>query len=155
MRLFRQSEPVSWPPVFDRIAAAAAELLNPTARTRPIRVPVSLGELIDRITLLEIQSEHLPEGETLCGIRAELARLKAAGGRVLGSSDRLQLLTSKLRAANEALWQGKEKIRSSQPDGALDPRLVDLARSVRSQRDLRADLLRQIDQLLAKPSHLD
>src|SRR5262249_53346594 len=70
LRLFRQARPGDWDDVFERTASELRKLVEPTDRTPPIKTPwitveISPGELIDRITLLEIQSERLTDATDL------------------------------------------------------------------------------------------
>jgi hypothetical protein len=117
-------------------------------RKRPILIEVSPGELIDRITILEIKSERITEPARLGHVRAELGALQAACAQAIEPTEPLRLLTAELRAVNEALWQVEDEIRLCERAGDFGPRFVDLARSVYRQNDRRAALKRRITELI-------
>src|SRR5262249_8012245 len=102
MRLFRQKAAGDWEEVFERMAA---ELSCPGARRPlPFRVEVSPGELLDKITILEIKRERIGDPEKLRHVAAELAELEAACAGRLADSPELRRLRAELRRVNEALW---------------------------------------------------
>jgi hypothetical protein len=119
-----------------------------TTRTRQILVPISPGELIDKITILGIKSERIADAAKLRHVREELAALRTAGDQALATSDPLRALTAELRAVNEALWEVEDAIRLCERDQDFGPRFIELARSVYHQNDQRATLKRQINEVL-------
>jgi hypothetical protein len=109
------------------------------------RVPVSWGELLDKITILQIKSERISGGEARANVARELASLS----RVAGTALRLvKPLLEQLRAVNEELWEIEDKIREREADGDFGQRFVQLARSVYKKNDLRAAIKRHINQAL-------
>jgi tetratricopeptide (TPR) repeat protein len=148
MRLFRQTEPGNWQGVFDRMAAGVRQLIASADSSAPVMVAVSAGELIDKITILEIKSERITDAAKLAHVRAELAALRAARSQALAPSEPLEALTADLRAVNEALWQVEDEIRLCERNGDFGPRFIALARSVYQQNDRRAALKREINTLL-------
>src|SRR5262245_17662090 len=78
MRLFRQTRPGDWGAVFERMAGEARKLLGAAGRSRPVPVELAPGELIDRITILEIKSARVTDADKLHHVRAELAALVTA-----------------------------------------------------------------------------
>jgi hypothetical protein len=151
MRLFRQTEPGHWEPVFERIAREARQLQAVTTRTRPIRVEVPPGELLDKITILEIKSERFADAAQLRAVRAELAALEAVRAQALPQPEALTGLTAEPKAVNEASWQAKDEIRQCERDQDFGPHFIELARRLCRTRDCRAVLKRQIDDLLSAP----
>jgi hypothetical protein len=113
-----------------------------------VAVEVAPGELIDKITILEIKRERIADEGKQAHIRAELAALHAARDRALAASAELARLTAALRAVNEALWQVEDDIRQCERAGDFGPRFVELARSVYLRNDERAALKRQLNALL-------
>jgi Flp pilus assembly protein TadD len=148
MRLFRQTRRGDWSDVLERIAREAEKLLDQPAPGEPILVEVAPGELIDKITILEIKSERITEAAALEHVRAELAVLRAAHEEALEPSEALRALTAELKAVNTTLWEIEDEIRLCEARGDFGPRFVELARSVYQQNDRRAALKRQVNELL-------
>jgi len=113
-----------------------------------ILVEIAPGELLDKITILEIKRERLAQPDKRRNVEAELATLEAARARALPASEALGRLTAELKAVNEALWQIEDAIRLCERAGDFGPRFIELARSVYHQNDRRAALKRQINELL-------
>jgi hypothetical protein len=113
-------------------------------------VPVLVvpGELIDKITILEIKAERIGDPEKVRNVRTELETLRAARDRTILPSDELRLLTAELRTVNEALWDIEDEIRGCERAGDFGPRFVELARSVYQKNDQRAAIKRNINVLL-------
>jgi hypothetical protein len=148
MRLFRQTRPGQWEEVFERIAAALHRRLAAPAELRPITVEIAPGELIDKITILEIKSERINDAVKRQHVATELALLVAARDRAVPGSAELARLATELKAVNEALWEIEDAIRRSERDEDFGPRFVALARSVYRTNDRRAALKRQINERL-------
>jgi hypothetical protein len=148
MRLFRQKTLQDWATVFDKIAIELRKIVPNTIPTRSVLIEASPGELIDKITILEIKSERIADVVKLRNVRTELAALVVARDRAIVASERLAALTAELRSVNEALWTIEDDIRICERDGEFGPRFVELARSVYQQNDRRAATKRQINELL-------
>lgn len=155
LRLFRQKSRGDWQPVFREIEAELARLLDATARSRAPRarpgapsVPVSWGELVDKITILEIKSERLRDQRARANVARELALLAAVVDPELALSPELSARKADLRAVNETLWGIEDELRQREAAGRFDDGFVALARSVYRQNDRRANLKRQINELL-------
>jgi hypothetical protein len=117
------------------------------AEPAAVTVEVSPGELLDKITILEIKARRMTDPAKLRNVAAELGGL-AAARRVLPRSPALAELTAELRAVNETLWEVEDDIRRCEQAGDFGPRFVDLARSVYHTNDRRAALKRRINDLL-------
>ena len=76
MRLFRQTRRGVWSDVFEAMAAEIAELVERREGPRMPSAPCSLGELIDKITILRIKAEQIPESEKLANVQRELKLLE-------------------------------------------------------------------------------
>ena len=113
-----------------------------------IEVPIAPGELIDRITILEIKSERLDNPQALNNVRRELALLSATRDQHLPTSTQLTGLTSALKTINETLWVIEDDIRDCEREQDFGARFIELARSVYFSNDKRAALKKEINLLL-------
>jgi len=114
---------------------------------RVLLAEVSPGELIDKITILEIKAERIADAAKLANVRYALERLRATQRQELGPKAELAGLTVELKRANEALWEIEDEIRDCERAGDFGPRFVELARSVYRTNDRRAATKKAIDQL--------
>ena len=112
-----------------------------------VNVDVSAGELIDRITILQLKVRRLPR-ERRGDVKRELAAARITRDRLILASKRLDDLTEALRAANGQLWNIEEALRDCERTGQFGPRFVTLARAVYKTNDRRAALKRAVDRLL-------
>ncbi|MCM2475157.1 hypothetical protein HGO38_16885 [Rhizobium sp. CG5] len=109
-----------------------------------IEVPVSWGELIDKITILQIKAERIEDGEKRANVRRELVLLTEKLAPVEGHGG-VQDIMGELRAVNTSLWTIEDEIRDCEHAGDFGERFVSLARSVYVTNDRRADLKRKIN----------
>ena len=112
------------------------------------QVPVSWGEVIDKITILEIKSERLTAPDALANVRAELALLAGVAREPLAANDRLADLKAQLQSVNRALWEIEDDIREKEAREEFDDGFIALARSVYRRNDERAAIKRRINDLL-------
>jgi len=110
-----------------------------------ITVPVSAGELIDKITILEIKSERIADPAKLANIRRELALLEETWRRAAESAPDVSDLRTALRDVNEQLWEVEDRIRAKESEGVFDGEFIELARSVYLRNDRRASLKRELN----------
>jgi tetratricopeptide (TPR) repeat protein len=148
MRLFRQERLLDWPPVFERMAAALRAVVGPTRTVRSVRIDVAPGELIDKLTILEIKAERMADAQKLVHVRHEQERLTAAVDGAIIASAELVALRTELRAVNETIWEIEEAIRDCDRRGDFGPSFVALAQAVYRTNDQRAALKRRINELL-------
>ena len=106
-------------------------------------IPVSLGELLDKITILEIKVLHL-RGEGLAHGMQELSLLRQVWGDLAFPVEQERF--SDLKSINQSLWTIEDAIRDKEQQGHFDAEFVELARQVYLQNDRRAALKRQINQ---------
>ena len=109
-----------------------------------ILVPVSLGELIDKITILEIKSERISDPDKLANVRLELQQLNQVDvldEKLLGE---IATLRDQLKLVNMALWDIEDKIRVKESLAEFDQEFIELARSVYIRNDERAAFKRSI-----------
>jgi hypothetical protein len=111
-------------------------------------VEIAPGELIDKITILEIKSERIADAGKLKNVRVELQVLEAARDAAMAASAELADLTAQLKQVNEALWEIEDAIRDCERGQDFGPKFIELARSVYHSNDRRAALKRQINELL-------
>ena len=115
---------------------------------KPILVEIAPGELIDKITILEIKSERIVDEDKLGNVRVELNVLERARDGAIQASPALDELTVKLREVNEALWDIEDGVRDCERTKDFGPRFIELARSVYRNNDRRMALKREINELL-------
>lgn len=114
----------------------------------PLLIPVSWGELFDKITILEIKKDHISDHEKLVNINNELMQLRRIAVPVnVGRSDLSDILIE-LREVNQQLWQIEDDIRLCEKEKRFDNRFIELARSVYISNDKRARLKYRINQIL-------
>ena len=113
-----------------------------------ISVEIAPGELIDKITILEIKSARITDAAKVENVRIELATLEQARDSAIPPSAELADLTAHLKAINEALWKIEDDIRDCERDKDFGQKFIDLARSVYKSNDKRAALKRDINVLL-------
>jgi hypothetical protein len=113
-----------------------------------VLIDVSPGELIDKITILEIKLARLPEGPARANVAHEHDVLERARAKSLGPSAELARLTAELRAANERLWVIEDDIRDCERAKDFGAKFIELARAVYHENDQRAALKREINTLL-------
>ncbi len=111
-------------------------------------VPVSPGELIDKITILEIKSERIQDKDNLEFIQTELKLLSDVFSRKTAMHAKLQELKLELKKVNESLWQIEDDIRICEKEKNFGDRFIELARSVYITNDKRAELKGRINKLL-------
>lgn len=110
-----------------------------------ILVPTAPGELIDKLTILQIKSERIADPAKLDNVRREQARLEATAADHLPERDDLTALRDELYAINAALWEIEDDIRLCEASGDFGPRFVALARAVYVTNDRRAAVKKRIN----------
>jgi hypothetical protein len=129
-----------------------AELANPF-------VPVSWGELLDKISILEIKRERIERAEAVANVVREHAALSQVGEAALRQPE-VAALFARLKAVNEALWEIEDAIREEEAKGEFGAAFVSLARSVYHRNDERAAIKREINlrlksELIEEKSYAD
>ena len=113
-----------------------------------IHVPVSWGELLDKIAILEIKAERIADPAKTANVAKELAALRATRDKAGVDLTPLGAVIGALREVNEALWQIEDDIRDCERQGDFGARFVALARDVYRTNDKRAALKRQVNEAL-------
>jgi 3-methyladenine DNA glycosylase/8-oxoguanine DNA glycosylase len=114
-------------------------------------IPVSWGELIDKLTILEIKRQRLHAPAALKEVERELAALSPALGALIPLPAGLAALQAALASVNERLWDIEDAIRDKEARHSFDDGFIALARSVYQQNDERGRIKRAIDRLLQSP----
>ncbi len=110
-----------------------------------ISAPVSFGELLDKLTILEIKSERIADAHKLANVRAELELLEDLWTRDAASRVDIATERAELKRINAALWDIEDEIRVKERDHAFDARFIELARAVYHTNDQRAAVKRAIN----------
>jgi hypothetical protein len=111
-----------------------------------VTLEVSVGELVDRISILELKHARLPE-PARSAVARDLAAARTTLTRHCVIDDRLTSTAAALSAVNRELWDTEECLRACERNSDFDARFVSLARSVYLCNDRRAALKRRIDEL--------
>lgn len=116
------------------------------ARNSP-RIPVSWGELLDKITILQIKRARIADPAARANVIGEYELLSAVAEEATSHAD-VALLLRQLKAVNEDLWEIEDAIREQEERGQFGARFIRLARSVYKKNDERAALKRAINDRL-------
>lgn len=110
-----------------------------------ILVPVSPGEVLDKITILEIKSERMTDEAKLVNVRHELELLKDTWARSVREDKIIRDLHSRLKEINEALWDIEDAIRDEERKQSFDERFIELARNVYFTNDRRSKVKKELN----------
>lgn len=110
-----------------------------------IHVPVSYGELLDKIAILQIKSERMSDPAKLANVRKELEALERTWAAHPASGTDIAALRAGLKAVNERLWVIEDDIRIKEKAQAFDQEFIRLARAVYFENDDRARIKKDIN----------
>jgi len=110
-----------------------------------IQVPVSPGEVLDKITILEIKSERISDPGKVANVRRELELLSSTWQQSVEQDDTVSRIHDELKTINEALWVIEDDIRDKERAREFDQRFIDLARSVYVTNDQRANAKKELN----------
>src|SRR5436309_516539 len=113
----------------------------------PLLVPISVGELLDKISILEIKAASIADPAKLANVRHELEALQRVHAREVAPLPELPALYGELKAVNQELWRIEDEIREHERLGRFDAGFVAVARSVYRHNDRRALVKRRINEL--------
>lgn len=108
-------------------------------------IPVSWGELIDKITILEIKKLRIKDPLAIKNVSYELSLLISFIPEDIVTNPIIQELRSNLIRTNETLWEIEDQIREKELKKEFDEMFISLARSVYKNNDIRADIKRKIN----------
>jgi hypothetical protein len=110
-----------------------------------IKVPVSPGELLDKITILRIKSQRMSDPAKLSNVRLELNALEETWGGSAYAKIDIKADVAALQSVNERLWVIEDDIRDKERAQAFDAEFIRLARAVYVENDERAAIKRRIN----------
>jgi len=110
-----------------------------------ILIPISPGELLDKITILEIKSERIDSAEKKSHVNNELALLNTVWYDSVAEDAELKLLREELKSINESLWVIEDDIREEERNKSFGDRFIELARNVYVTNDKRADVKKRVN----------
>ena len=113
-----------------------------------INTPISPGELVDKITILEIKKEFIDDVNKLKNINHEYDLLMQIYNNGVSITDGVDDLKTKLKNINLSLWKIEDDIRDCERDKIFDNTFVELARSVYFTNDKRSKVKLEINLLL-------
>src|SRR5258708_6855580 len=113
-----------------------------------VHVPISFGELLDKITILEIKSERLTSPPALSNVRVELTQLSIIIQGIKKHKKQVTVLKTRLKHINEKLWDIENQIRNKEAQKSFDQEFIELARSVYRHNDERGRIKREINLML-------
>jgi chorismate mutase len=119
-----------------------------SAPATEIRVPISPGELIDKITILEIKSERMTDAKKVANVKHELSLLLATWQESPNARIDITAEWAALKAINGKLWVVEDDIRDKERAQQFDARFIELARAVYVINDERAAVKRKINDKL-------
>jgi len=110
-----------------------------------IHVPVSPGEVLDKITILEIKSERMSDPEKVANVKVELALLQETWANSVAEDSVINDLHAQLKEINEALWEIEDDIRDKERAREFDERFIELARNVYFTNDRRSKIKKDLN----------
>ena len=113
-----------------------------------IGIEISPGELLDKVSILEIKNERIQDEDKLGHVRREMETLNRSRSEFVSESDAIAALYAELKTINEQLWVIEDDIRLLEKASDFGEAFIALARSVYITNDRRAGVKRAIDELL-------
>ncbi len=110
-----------------------------------LQVPVSVGEVLDKITILQIKLAHISDAAKRANIQNELDALLPLVAGDAFITDQMQALMAELKSVNEVLWDIEDDIREKEAAKSFDAEFIRLARAVYITNDKRAEIKKQIN----------
>jgi hypothetical protein len=115
--------------------------------TDTLLIPVSPGELLDKISILRLKREAIDDDDARRYVERELDLLEAVR-QTLPARPELEALCAELLSVNQALWRIEDNLRAKEAAGVFDDSFVEQARQVYIHNDRRAAIKRDINELL-------
>ena len=110
-----------------------------------LQIPVSIGEALDKITILQIKLAHISDVAKRVNIQNELDVLLPLVSGDKFATEQMQSLMGELKAVNEALWDIEDDIREKEASKSFDAEFISLARAVYVTNDKRAEIKKKIN----------
>ncbi len=158
VRLFRQPTPGDWQSVMQTIVNEVQKKLGIQVPTPSVPIPsgsgqtkdkitaeIAIGELLDKITILEIKKERISDKKKLKNINTELNSLRRTLKQMIKTTPELEQLVKDLKQTNATLWDIEDAIREKERQKRFDLEFIELARSVYIENDKRCAIKRKIN----------
>ena len=110
-----------------------------------IQIPISPGELLDKITILQIKSERITDATKVANVRTELGMLERVWSDTVEDDEQIRALSGELKSINEALWEIEDDIRGEERNKRFGERFIELARAVYVTNDERANAKKKVN----------
>jgi hypothetical protein len=110
-----------------------------------LHIPISPGELLDKITILRIKSQRIHEAAKVAHIRLELELLERTWATLGAATSAVTADERALQAVNEQLWDIEDRIREKEAARSFDQDFIELARAVYHRNDERAAIKKRIN----------
>ncbi len=110
-----------------------------------ILIPISPGELLDKITILQIKAQRMTDPVKLANVKTELDMLSKVWSEAVAVDAEIIALTAELKAVNEALWEIEDNIRDEERNKRFNIRFIELARAVYVTNDERANAKKKVN----------
>ncbi|HEY5102463.1 MAG TPA: DUF6165 family protein [Steroidobacteraceae bacterium] len=112
---------------------------------KDVLIPISAGELLDKITILRIKAARMTDAQKLANVRLELGLLEKTWADLGGATAELTAEEHALQSVNERLWDIEDRIRDKEARQLFDREFIDLARAVYVTNDERAAIKKRIN----------
>jgi hypothetical protein len=110
-----------------------------------IMIPISPGELLDKITILQIKAERIADPAKVANVKTELEMLEKVWREAVSDDDVISALSAELKSVNEALWVIEDDIRDEERNKRFGERFIELARAVYVTNDERANAKKKVN----------
>jgi len=110
-----------------------------------IQIPISPGELLDKITILQIKAERISDPVKVANVKTELDMLSKVWSETVEADAEISALTAELKSINEALWEIEDDIRDEERNKRFGERFIELARAVYVTNDDRANAKKKVN----------
>lgn len=110
-----------------------------------IQIPISPGELLDKITILQIKAERISDPVKVANVKTELEMLTRVWDEAVEADADITALTAELKSINESLWEIEDDIRDEERNKRFGDRFIELARAVYVTNDERANAKKKVN----------
>ncbi len=110
-----------------------------------ILIPISPGELLDKITILQIKAERIADPVKVANVKTELDMLSKVWSESVEVDAEISALTTELKSVNQALWEIEDDIRDEERSRRFGERFIELARAVYVTNDERANAKKKVN----------
>ena len=110
-----------------------------------VLIPISPGELLDKITILQIKAERIADPVKVANVKTELEMLSKVWSEAVEVDAEITTLTAELKAVNQALWEIEDDIRDEERNKRFNERFIELARAVYVTNDERANAKKKVN----------